>query len=466
MSGPHRFDPTVLREYDVRGVVGETLSTDDAYALGRSFGTVVRRNNGKTACVGYDGRLTSPELEAAVVRGLADCGIEVWRVGLGPTPMLYFATLTLKADAGVMVTGSHNPPTHNGFKMMLGKAAFFGTAIQELGKIAAAGAYATGTAGAVHDRSVFDSYVERLAAAIGDGGRPPGRPLTVVWDAGNGAGGRVMAALTARLPGRHILLNETIDGRFPAHHPDPTVAENLAQLQAAVREHTCDLGVAFDGDADRLGAVDGSGRVVLADQMMVLFAREVLRERPGATIIADVKSSQVLFDEIARAGGKPLMWQTGHSVIKSKMVETGAPLAGELAAHIFFADHYFGFDDALYAAVRLLGLVARSGESLAQMRDRLPALVNTPETRFECTENRKFAIIAEIKARLQAAGAEVNDIDGVRVQTVDGWWLLRASNTQDLLVARCESTTTAGLERLKETLGEALAAAGQAPPPW
>jgi phosphomannomutase len=466
MSGPHRFDPTVLREYDVRGVVGETLSTDDAYALGRSFGTVVRRNNGKTACVGYDGRLTSPELEAAVVRGLADCGIEVWRVGLGPTPMLYFATLTLKADAGIMVTGSHNPPTHNGFKMMLGKAAFFGTAIQELGMIAAAGAYAAGTAGAVRERSVFDSYVERLAAAIGDGRRPPGRPLTVAWDAGNGAGGRAMAALTARLPGRHILLNETIDGRFPAHHPDPTVAENLAQLQAAVREHKCDLGVAFDGDADRLGAVDGSGRIVLADQMMVLFAREVLSERPGATIIADVKSSQVLFDEIARAGGKPLMWQTGHSVIKSKMVETGAPLAGELAAHIFFADHYFGFDDALYAAVRLLGLVARSGESLAQMRDRLPALVNTPETRFPCVENRKFAIIAEIKERLNAAGAEVNDIDGVRVQTVDGWWLLRASNTQDLLVARCESATTTGLERLKRTLAEALAAAGQAPPPW
>jgi len=466
MSGPHRFDPTVLREYDVRGIVGKTLSKDDAYALGRSFGTVVRRNNGRTACVGYDGRLTSPELEAAVVRGLADCGLEVWRIGLGPTPMLYFATLTLKADAGIMITGSHNPPTHNGFKMMLGKAAFFGAAIQEIGKIAAAGAYATGVAGAVRERSVFDDYVERLAAAIGDGGRPPGRPLTVAWDAGNGAAGRAMAALTGRLPGRHILLNETIDGRFPAHHPDPTVAENLAQLQAAVREHKCDLGFAFDGDADRLGAVDGSGRIVLADQMMVLFAREVLRERPGATIIADVKSSQVLFDEIARAGGKPLMWQTGHSLIKSKMAETGAPLAGEFAAHIFFADHYFGFDDALYAAVRLLGLVARADESLAQMRDKLPSLVNTPEARFPCAENRKFAIIKEIKERLQATDAEVNDIDGVRVQTADGWWLLRASNTQDLLVARCESATAAGLDRLTRSLAEALQAAGQAPPQW
>jgi phosphomannomutase len=466
MTGPHRFNPTVLREYDVRGVVGETLSADDAYAIGRSFGTVVCRNNGRTACVGYDGRLTSPELEAAVVRGLADCGLEVWRIGLGPTPMLYFATLTLKADAGVMITGSHNPPTHNGFKMMLGKAAFFGAAIQELGKIAAEGAYATGAAGTVRERSVFDDYVSRLAAAIGEGGRPAGRPLTVAWDAGNGAAGSAMVALTARLPGRHILLNETIDGRFPAHHPDPTVAENLVQLQAAVREHKCDLGFAFDGDADRLGAVDGGGRIVLADQMMVLFAREVLRERPGSTIIADVKSSQVLFDEIARAGGKPLMWQTGHSLIKSKMVETKAPLAGEFAAHIFFADHYFGFDDALYAAARLLGLVARSDQSLAQMRDQLPSLVNTPEARFPCAENRKFAIIKEIKERLQATGAKVNDIDGVRVQTADGWWLLRASNTQDLLVARCESTTAAGLDRLKKSLAEALLAAGQTPPHW
>jgi phosphomannomutase len=466
MSAPHQFDPTILREYDVRGVVGETLSTADAYALGRSFGTVVRRNNGRTTCVGYDGRLTSPELEAALVKGLVDSGIEVWRIGLGPTPMLYFATLTLKADGGMMITGSHNPPDHNGFKMMLGKAAFFGQAIQDLGKIAAASDYASGPAGAIRDVSIFDRYVERLAAAIGDGGRPAGRPLTIAWDAGNGAAGQVMAALTPRLPGRHILLNEKIDGHFPSHHPDPTVPENLVQLQAAVREHRCDLGFAFDGDADRLGVVDGQGRIVLADQMMVLFAREVLQERPGSTIIADVKSSQVLFDEIARAGGRPLMWATGHSVIKSKMVEMKAPLAGEFAAHIFFADHYLGFDDALYAAVRLMALVARSGESLAQMRDKLPSLVNTPEARFPCGEQRKFAIIKEIKERLRVAGAKVNDIDGVRVQTADGWWLLRASNTQDLLVARCESTSTEGLERLKRSLAEALKASGQAPPAW
>ena len=466
MSERHQFDPTILREYDIRGVLGQTLSAADAYALGRSFGTVVRRNDGKTACVGYDGRLTSPELEAALVEGLSDSGIEVWRVGLGPTPMLYFATLTLKADGGVMITGSHNPPDHNGFKMMLGKAAFFGQAIQDLGRIVAEGAYASGPAGAIRDVSIFDRYVERLAASLGAGGRPPGRPLTVAWDAGNGAAGQAMTALTRRLPGRHILLNEKIDGRFPSHHPDPTVPENLKQLQTAVREHRCDLGFAFDGDADRLGVVDGQGRIVLADQMMILYAREVLQERPGSTIIADVKSSQVLFDEIARAGGKPLMWATGHSLIKSKMVEMKAPLAGEFAAHIFFADHYLGFDDALYAAVRMLGLVARSSESLAQMRDKLPSLVNTPEARFPCGEQRKFAIIKEIKERLQADGASVNDIDGVRVQTADGWWLLRASNTQDLLVARCESTSSEGLERLKRSLAEALQASGQAPPAW
>jgi phosphomannomutase len=466
VSAPHRFDPTVLREYDIRGIVGETLSKADAHALGRSFGTVVRRGGGRTACVGYDGRLTSPGLETALVEGLADSGLEVWRVGRGPTPMLYFATLTLDADAGIMVTGSHNPPDHNGFKMMLGKAAFFGAAIQDLGSIAASGVYATEAAGSVREVAIFDRYVERLAAAVGDGGRAAGRPLAIAWDAGNGAGGEAMAALTARLPGRHILLNQDIDGRFPAHHPDPTVAKNLEQLQAAVRAHGCDLGFAFDGDADRLGVVDGLGRIVLADQMMVLFARELLRERPGSTIIADVKSSQMLFDEIARAGGNPVMWATGHSLIKSKMVEMEAPLAGEFAAHIFFADHYLGFDDALYAAVRLLAIVARSDASLAQMRDKLPSFVSTPEARFPCGEQRKFAVITDVKERLQAAGAEVNDIDGVRVRTADGWWLLRASNTQDLLVARCESTTPHGLERLKQSLAEALKAVGQAPPVW
>jgi phosphomannomutase len=465
MTKPHRFDPTVLREYDIRGTVGQNIGKDDAYAIGRGFGSAVARKGGRQVCVGYDGRLSSPELEAAVVDGLRECGLEVWRIGLGPTPMLYFATLTQGAAGGIMTTGSHNPPDQNGFKMMLGKASFYGEAIQDLGRVAAAADYVSASRGAAEDRPVRDAYVDRLAAGLTDGGPMP-KPQTIAWDAGNGAAGEVMAALTKKLPGKHILLNEKIDGRFPSHHPDPTVPENLQQLMDAVRANNCDLGVAFDGDGDRVGAVDGQGKVLWADQMMILFAREVLRAKPGATIIADVKSSEVLFEEIRKAGGKPLMWKTGHSHIKSKLVEANAPLAGEFAAHIMFADRYYGFDDALYAAVRLIGLVGRADRTLADMRVSLPTMVNTPEVRFAAAEDRKFALVDEVKQRLLAAGADLNDIDGVRVRTKDGWWLLRASNTQAMLVARCEANDAAGLDRLKAQLNAALTSAGATPPSW
>jgi phosphomannomutase len=458
MGASHSFDPTVLREYDIRGIVGDTIGEDDARALGRSFGTVVARNGGGRVVVGYDGRLSSPALSAALAEGLAAAGMEVLRVGRGPTPMLYYAVYALEADGGVMVTGSHNPPDYNGFKMMLGHGAFYGEAIAELGAIAAAGAFVDGQ-GSVADAAIFDEYVARLVKDYNGGGE-----LSVAWDAGNGAVGEAMVALTSKLPGRHVLLNEAIDGSFPNHHPDPTVEENLAQLKAAVREETCDLGVAFDGDGDRIGAIDGQGRVLWADQLMVLFAGEVLAERPGATIIADVKASRVLFDEIARFGGEPLMWKTGHSLIKAKMRETKSPLAGEMSGHVFFADKYYGYDDALYAAVRLIGIVSRAEENLAEIRDRLPVVVNTPEIRFDCAEDRKFAIVEEVRDRLAAAGAEVNGIDGVRVSTEDGWWLLRASNTQAVLVARCEAGDDAGLGRLKAQLAEQLEQSGIAPP--
>ena len=455
----HRFDPTAIREYDIRGVVGRTLSAEDAYAVGRGFGTVLRRAGGSRVAAGYDGRLSSPELEAALVDGLRDCGLAVLRVGRGPTPMLYFAVRALPTDGGVMVTGSHNPPEYNGFKMMLGKGAFYGEAIREIGEIAAAGAYASGPKGPVEERPIMTAYVERLLQDFrGD------RALTVVWDAGNGAAGEAMTKLAGRLPGRHVLLFAEIDGRFPNHHPDPTVPKNLVDLQAKVAAEKADLGIAFDGDGDRIGVVDGEGRILWGDQLMVLFAREVLEGMPGATVIADVKASQVLFDEIARAGGKPLMWRTGHSLIKAKMAETGAPLAGEMSGHIFFADRYYGFDDALYAAVRLLGIVSRGSQSLAEMRERLPKVVNTPELRFPCSEERKFAVVRETAERLKRAGADMNDIDGVRVRTADGWWLLRASNTQDVLVARCEAANEAGLDRLKAALGAELAASGVALP--
>ena len=455
----HQFDPTILREYDIRGIVGETLKVEDARAIGRSYGSILAKTGGKCAAIGYDGRLSSPMLEEAVVQGLTEAGIDVVRIGLGPTPMLYYAVSTVPGvDGGIMITGSHNPPNYNGFKMMLGKKSFFGKDIQQLGAVASKGEWTSGQ-GTWRKLSVFDEYVARVAKDY-DGTKD----LKIVWDAGNGATGDALVQLVKALPGTHILLNEVIDGTFPAHHPDPTEPHNLIQLQDKVAETKADFGIAFDGDGDRIGVVDGKGRILWGDQLMIILAEDVLKTHPGATIIADVKASQVLYDEIARMGGAPLMWRTGHSLIKTKMAETGAPLAGEMSGHIFFADKYYGYDDALYAAVRLMGIVARSAETITQVRDRLPTVLNTPELRFPCSETRKFQVIEEVKARLEAAGADVSAIDGVRVNTADGWWLLRASNTQDVLVARCEAKDEAGLGRLKEILAQQLKASDIAPP--
>ncbi|UKJ78153.1 phosphoglucomutase/phosphomannomutase PgmG [Azospirillum brasilense] len=458
MSEAHIFHPTVLREYDIRGIVGSTLTAADARAVGRAFGTVVARGGGKTVCVGYDGRLSSPELEAAMVEGLVACGLHVLRIGLGPTPMLYFATRDREAAAGIMITGSHNPPDYNGIKMMLGKGPVYGQQILDIGTIASKADYVSGE-GSSEQLDIKDAYVERLLRDY-DGTRD----LTIAWDAGNGASGEILRRLTAKLPGKHVLLFDEIDGNFPNHHPDPTVEKNLVDLKAAVAEHGCDIGIGFDGDGDRIGAIDHLGRVVWGDQLVAIYAADVLKSHPGATIIADVKASQTLFDEIARLGGNPLMWKTGHSLLKAKMAETGSPLAGEMSGHIFFADKWYGFDDALYCAVRLIGLVSKLNQPLSELRDRLPDVVNTPETRFQVSEERKFQVVQEVKARLKAEGADVNDIDGVRVKTADGWWLLRASNTQDVLVARAESGTPEGLERLKGMVVAQLEASGlQAP---
>jgi phosphomannomutase len=338
--------------------------------------------------------------------------------------------------------------------MMMGKKSFYGADIAKLGTMAAKGDVDSG-AGEVEKKAILADYAARLLKDV-----KPGRKLKVAWDTGNGAVGVSIRAVVDKLPGEHYVLNEKVDGRFPAHHPDPTVPKNLEQLIGEVRRRGCDLGIAFDGDGDRIGAVDGKGRILWGDQLMILWARDVLKSRPGATIIADVKASQALFDEILRAGGTPLMWKTGHSLIKTKMAELKAPLAGEMSGHVFFADTFYGFDDALYCGLRLLNVVAGGRESLAKMRDGLPQLVNTPELRFDCAEERKFKIVDEVKARLKKAGAKLNDIDGVRVSTPDGWWLLRASNTQAVLVARCESANEDGLERLKEQLKQALAASG------
>ena len=352
MTFSHKFDPTSLREYDIRGIVGKTLTRDDAFAIGRCFGSIVARTGGKSTAIGYDGRLSSPDMSQALSAGLRASGIDVVEIGLGPTPMLYYAAVTLKTDGGIMVTGSHNPADYNGFKMTLGGKPFFGADIQRIGKMAQDGDVVAEGAGSVRKVDVAADYLKRLLTDW-DGGT---RALNVVWDNGNGSAGDVLAELVKGLPGNHTVLNGKIDGTFPAHHPDPTVPANLEELIREVRTRKADIGIAFDGDADRIGLADDTGHIMFGDQLMVLLARDVLKAHPGATIIADVKASQVLFDEIARAGGKPLMWKTGHSLIKSKMAETGCPLAGEMSGHIFFADKWYGFDDALYAAVRTLGI--------------------------------------------------------------------------------------------------------------
>ncbi|MEA3044819.1 MAG: phosphomannomutase [Sphingomonadales bacterium] len=451
----HRFHPTSLREYDIRGIVGKTLGPDDAYAIGRGFGTRVRRKGGGKVAVGRDGRESSPLLEAALVRGLNESGVDAVRVGLGPTPMLYFAAAELDVDGGIMITGSHNPADYNGFKMVLAGDAFFGADIQELGRMAAAGDWDQGTGGTA-DVEIMDAYVDRLLKGF------DGAAYRIGWDAGNGAAGPALEKLAARLPGAHFLLYTDVDSRFPNHHPDPTEEANLADLKALVAKEGLDFGIAFDGDGDRIGAVDGSGRVVWGDQLLAILAEPVLAELPGATIIADVKASQALFDRVAALGGRPLMWKTGHSLIKSKMKETGAPLAGEMSGHIFFAHEYYGFDDALYAAVRLIRAVTRLGGSLTALRSAMPPVINTPELRFQIDESRKFAVVDEVLERLAASGARVDRTDGARVNTADGWWLLRASNTQDVLVARAEANGQAGLDRLVAQIDEQLALSGVA----
>lgn len=461
MTFKHHFNPTILREYDIRGQVGKNLSADDAYALGRAFANFVaqRLETGKTPviCVGYDGRDTSPALAEALIRGLSEAGADVEAIGLGPTPMLYYAVKSRKRDAGIMITGSHNPPDYNGFKMMLQSEPVFGAMIQEIGQIAANGLESAVQAGAVSTHDIRDDYVARLLQDL-----TGKRELKIAWDNGNGAAGDILKRLTDKLPGEHILLYDDIDGRFPNHHPDPTVDENLVDLQKAVAAHGCDLGIAFDGDGDRIGVVDESGRVLRCDILMTIYAKDVLASYPGAAIIGDVKCSQVMFDEIARLGGQAVMWKTGHSLIKDKMRELQAPLAGELSGHIFFADKYYGYDDALYCAVRLINALGESEGGLSTLTAHVPQLYSTPEIRIEVDDSEKFDLVPRMHQNLTAQGVVVDDIDGVRVTNEDGWWLCRPSNTQNVLVARIEANSHAGLERLKAMAQEQVRAVGYA----
>lgn len=449
----HVFNPTVLREYDIRGIVGETLGEADAYALGRTFSALALEKGASRIAVGRDGRTHSPILEAALIRGLTEGGLDVIQIGMGPSPMLYFATHYLEVDGGIQVTGSHNPANYNGFKLLLKGGSVFGTEIQAIGERSAKGEWSSGD-GSVEEVDIRQAYADRLLEGF------CGKPFRVGWDAGNGAAGPILEMIVDKLPGQHFTIHSNVDGTFPNHHPDPTVEKNLSDLKNLVTGKGLDFGIAFDGDGDRIGAVDGKGRAIWGDQLLAILAEPVLKEEPGATIIADVKASQILFDRIAELGGKPLMWKTGHSLIKSKMKETGAPLAGEMSGHVFFRHRWYGFDDALYAAIRLIEAVSATGISLTEIMDLMPKTTATPEMRFQVEESRKFQVVDEVRDRLLAAGAKLNDTDGVRVSTSDGWWLLRASNTQDVLVARAEAKDEAGLERLVAEVDDQLAKSG------
>ncbi|MGE7206302.1 phosphoglucomutase/phosphomannomutase PgmG [Sphingomonas sp. NPDC019816] len=447
--------PTALREYDVRGTVPETLDERAAYAVGRGFATRVRLAGGTRVAVGRDGRLSSPALEAALIEGLTDSGVDVVRLGLGPTPMVYFAEATLMVDGAVQVTGSHNPRDDNGFKMVLQHRPFFGEDVQDLARMAAARDWTEG-AGVVEAVDILDAYVDRLLVGYAGG------EYRIGWDCGSGAAGPVIEKLVQRLPGEHHTLFTDVDGHFPHHHPDPTVEANLEALKRLVAEKKLDFGFAFDGDGDRIGAVDGRGRVIWGDQILMILATPTLAEHPGAPIVADVKASQALFDHIERLGGQPVMWKTGHSLMKAKMVETAAPLGGEMSGHMFFAGEWYGFDDAHYAAIRLIRAAYLADRSMTELRGAMPAMVDIPETRITVPEADKFAIVERVGAALRAEGADINETDGVRVRTADGWWLLRASNTQAALTVRAEAGDATVLARVLAELDRYLAAEGVA----
>lgn len=446
--------PDAIRAYDIRGTVGEHLSAEGFRRLGLNFASLARRRGLRRIAVGRDGRTTSPELEAAVIEGLVQGGIAVTRIGLGPTPKLAFAVRSLDLDGGVMVTASHNPPGENGLKLLLGGERIYGGALRRLARRKATPA----PGGSVRGLDVTAAYVQALAADAG-----ALRPMTVAWDCGNGAVGPVARALTPRLPGRHLLLHDEVDGRFPHHHPDPAVEANLEDLKAAVRAEGCDVGFAFDGDGDRMGAVAADGRVVWSDQLLLLLAQDLLARRPGAAVVGDVKCSRLLFDGVAAAGGRPVMSPSGYVLVRETMRDEDALIGGELSGHMFFADAWHGVDDALYAAVRTLLALSRREGGLAAFLDALPPSTATPEMRIPCRDARR--VVERTSARLTGRGGGAADGRlGLRVTRPDGWWLLRASGTEPKITCRCEAADPAGLLRLKAELFRELRASGVEPP--
>jgi phosphomannomutase len=463
----HKFHSSIIRAYDIRGIYNETLFDIDAFFIAKSFASFLHKNSKNKVVVGCDGRISSQPLKAQLIRGLIESKIDVIDVGVGPTPMIYFSLYQLNCDAAIMVTGSHNPKNHNGFKIMLSDRPFFGDDIINLANIAAKGDFAevdlSKTESLLKEIDVKEEYIKRILAdceiaksesellnEIDD--ITPKKTLTIAWDAGNGAAGEIMKKISERIFGEHFLLFEEIDGNFPNHHPDPTEVKNLQDLKKLILEKKCDIGIAFDGDGDRIGVMDDEGEVIWGDQLLIFYAREILQKKPAATIIADVKASNILFDEIKKSGGNAVMHKTGHSFIKAKMKETKAALAGEMSGHIFFADKYYGFDDAIYAAIRIINILVNSDLKLSDLRKSLPKTYSTEEIRINCDDDKKFKIMEELKNKLIADKVEFNDIDGVRVCEKSGWWLIRASNTQAVLVVRAEANSRQELENIQDKI--------------
>jgi phosphomannomutase/phosphoglucomutase len=434
------MQPHIFREYDIRAVVDKEITLEEVRLLGRALGTHLRRGGRNRLALGRDGRLSSGSFRASLLEGLLSTGCRVLDIGVCPTPLLYFAIRALETDGGVMITASHNPPEYNGFKICVGNDTIFGPAIQELREIAEGGDFVSGT-GSLEERDVVPAYQQYMADTV-----RLVRPLRVGLDAGNGTGGWLALPILRQMGCQVYDLYCDIDGSFPNHEPDPTIPENLADLIDLVRREKLDLGLAYDGDGDRLGVIDHTGAIIWGDQLLILFARDILKKMPGAAFIGEVKCSQTLYDDVPRQGGKILMWKTGHSLIKQKMKETGAALAGEMSGHIFFADRYFGFDDAVYASLRLLEILANSGKRIPELLADLPVMVATPEIRVPTPEETKFQIVEKARKEL-AARHPVADVDGVRVLFEDGWGLIRASNTQPVLVLRFEARSR---ERLAE----------------
>jgi len=433
----------IFREYDIRGVVPDELNKDIVTLLGRGMGTYYTEKGAKRISLGRDCRLSSPDLSKWLMKGLLESGVDVVDVGMVPTPLLYFSLHQLPVDGGVQITGSHNPPEFNGFKICLEKASIFGEEIQKIRKIIDSGNFSRGH-GKMEKTDVVDPYLRTLEKNIVTG--PVKR--RVVVDAGNGAGGPVATDLYKRIGFDVISLFCEPDGNFPNHHPDPTLPENLEPLISRVAETAADLGIAFDGDADRIGVVDQEGSIIWGDQLLIVFSRDLLTRHPGGKIIGEVKCSQVLYDDIEKHGGQPIMWKAGHSLIKSKMKEEGALLAGEMSGHLFFSERYFGYDDAIYAGARLLEILSKTERSLKDLLDGIPRMVNTPEIRMDCPDEKKFQVVAELVEAFKR-DYKVIDVDGARVLFDEGWGLVRASNTQPVLVLRFEAKDENSLEKIR-----------------